>query len=51
MAYGHIKDITECPPGLVDRLKHYFLTYKQLPRRRRAASRSLTFTNERNPSK
>jgi len=31
LAYGHIKDITECPTALVDRLKHYFLTYKQLP--------------------
>ena len=31
VAYGHIKEITECPQGLVDRLKHYFLTYKQLP--------------------
>jgi inorganic pyrophosphatase len=31
LAYGHIKDITECPRALVDRLKHYFLSYKQLP--------------------
>lgn len=31
LAYGHIKDITECPNALVDRLKHYFLSYKQLP--------------------
>jgi inorganic pyrophosphatase len=31
VAYGYIKDIKDCPPGLVDRLKHYFLTYKQLP--------------------
>ncbi|MGH9971230.1 MAG: inorganic pyrophosphatase [Pyrinomonadaceae bacterium] len=31
LAYGHIKDIDECPVGLVDRLKHYFLSYKQLP--------------------
>ena len=31
LAYGHIKDIKECPKALVDRLKHYFLTYKQLP--------------------
>ena len=31
VAYGHIKDISECPQGLVDRLKHYFLSYKQLP--------------------
>lgn len=31
VAYGHIRDIAECPPGLIDRLKHYFLSYKQLP--------------------
>ena len=31
LAYGHIKDITKCPEALVDRLKHYFLNYKQLP--------------------
>jgi inorganic pyrophosphatase len=31
LAYGHIKDINECPKALVDRLNHYFLSYKQLP--------------------
>lgn len=31
VAYGHVKDIADCPQGLVDRLKHYFLSYKQLP--------------------
>ncbi|MGI8919842.1 MAG: inorganic pyrophosphatase [Pyrinomonadaceae bacterium] len=31
VAYGHIEDIDGCPKGLIDRLKHYFLTYKQLP--------------------
>jgi inorganic pyrophosphatase len=31
IAYGHIENITQCPPGLVERLKHYFLSYKQLP--------------------
>ena len=31
LAYGHIKDIGECPKALVDRLQHYFLSYKQLP--------------------
>lgn len=29
--YGHMKDISELPPGVVNRLRHYFLTYKQLP--------------------
>src|SRR6185437_10102766 len=31
LAYGYIRDITDCPSGLVDRLKHYFLSYKQFP--------------------
>ena len=31
LAYGHIKNIDQCPTALVDRLKHYFLSYKQLP--------------------
>lgn len=31
VAYGHIEDIGACPVGLVDRLRHYFLSYKQLP--------------------
>jgi inorganic pyrophosphatase len=31
LAYGYINDINQCPKGLVDRLKHYFLSYKQLP--------------------
>lgn len=31
LAYGHIENIDQCPKALVDRLKHYFLSYKQLP--------------------
>lgn len=29
--YGHMQDISEVPEGVVQRLKHYFLTYKQVP--------------------
>lgn len=29
--YGDIKDISELPKVVVDRLKHYFLTYKDIP--------------------
>lgn len=29
--YGHMKDISECPETLINRLKHYFLTYKNMP--------------------
>jgi inorganic pyrophosphatase len=31
VAYGHLRELADCPSGLVDRLKHYFLSYKQLP--------------------
>lgn len=29
--YGAMTDISECPEPVVERLKHYFLTYKDLP--------------------
>ena len=29
--YGNWRDIYECPPAIVERLKHYFLTYKEIP--------------------
>jgi inorganic pyrophosphatase len=31
--YGGWRDIMHCPPALIDRLRHYFLTYKQAPDR------------------
>jgi inorganic pyrophosphatase len=29
--YGNVKDVSDCPQTLIDRLKHYFLTYKNMP--------------------
>ena len=29
--YGEWKDISDCPVSMVDRLRHYFLTYKDAP--------------------
>jgi inorganic pyrophosphatase len=29
--YGNIKDISECSATIVNRLRHYFLTYKDMP--------------------
>jgi inorganic pyrophosphatase len=29
--FGAMKDVSECPESLVQRLVHYFLTYKQMP--------------------
>jgi inorganic pyrophosphatase len=31
VVYGKLKDISECPEGLIERLRHYFLTYTQAP--------------------
>lgn len=31
VTYGHLRDIADAPTGLIDRLRHYFLSYKQLP--------------------
>lgn len=31
VVYGNITDIEETPPLIIERLKHYFLTYKDLP--------------------
>lgn len=33
--YGGWKDIADCPAQLIDRLKHYFLTYKEAPGKER----------------
>ncbi|HOI48735.1 MAG TPA: inorganic diphosphatase, partial [Prolixibacteraceae bacterium] len=29
--YGHFRDIKEVPPVVIQRLEHYFLTYKDMP--------------------
>jgi inorganic pyrophosphatase len=31
LAFGKMLEIRDVPAGLIDRLKHYFLSYKQLP--------------------
>lgn len=31
LAYGHVKELADCPAGVVERLQHYFLSYKQRP--------------------
>lgn len=36
LVYGQYDDISDCPGALIDRLKHYFLSYKQLPGERTA---------------
>jgi inorganic pyrophosphatase len=29
--YKEFKDLSDCPDAIVNRLKHYFLTYKNMP--------------------
>jgi len=29
--YGSMRDISDVPAGMLDRLRHYFLTYKEIP--------------------
>jgi inorganic pyrophosphatase len=31
LVYGNIKELLQCPAGLIERLRHYFLTYKAAP--------------------
>ena len=31
LVYGRMLEVADVPDGLIDRLKHYFLSYKQLP--------------------
>jgi inorganic pyrophosphatase len=35
-SYGYWQDISQCPPMVIERLRHYFLTYKQAPDSERA---------------
>jgi len=31
LVYGEMSDIEDCPNGFIERLRHYFLTYKDVP--------------------
>ena len=31
LGYGTIRDLPDAPKGVIDRLRHYFLSYKQIP--------------------
>lgn len=31
LVYGNMTEISDCPHNLIDRLRHYFLTYKDFP--------------------
>ena len=40
--YGHIKDVKDCPESILNRLKHYFLTYKEIPTGTKSAKVEIT---------
>ncbi len=42
--YGHYKDISDIPELVIERLKHYFLTYKDLPGQERNVEITHTFS-------
>lgn len=42
--YEGIKDITDCPDLVVDRLKHYFLTYKDMPGKKKDVEITHTYS-------
>jgi len=44
--YGGYSDIADCPPVAIERLKHYFLTYKDLPGEKRRVSIEETYNRE-----
>lgn len=41
--WGAVEDIADLPPPLVERLRHYFLTYKQTPDREHRVSIAATY--------
>ncbi len=41
--YGNYKNISDCPELVIDRLKHYFLTYKDIPGKERDVEITHTF--------
>ncbi|MEE2745108.1 MAG: inorganic pyrophosphatase [Bdellovibrionota bacterium] len=42
--YGDWKDIGDCPESILNRLRHYFLTYKEIPGQKSKAKVEITHT-------
>ncbi|HPF70816.1 MAG TPA: inorganic pyrophosphatase [Candidatus Krumholzibacteria bacterium] len=40
--YGQLQDIYECPAPMIERLKHYFLTYKDAPGSKKKRATEIT---------
>ena len=45
LVYGEWNDISDCPHNLVDRLRHYFLTYKDFPTMKKGQTDIVTTYN------
>ena len=46
LIWGHAREITDLPPVLVERLQHYFLTYKLVPGQRPTAHIEQVYSRE-----
>lgn len=44
LAFGGIKDISECSEKLIDQLRHFFLTYKEIPEKGKNPKVQITHT-------
>ena len=42
--YGDWRDIGDCPESILNRLRHYFLTYKEIPGQKKKAKVEITKT-------
>lgn len=42
LVFGNIKDINECPEKVIDQLRHFFLTYKDIPEKGKQGKIQLT---------
>ncbi|MCH8557276.1 MAG: inorganic pyrophosphatase [Balneolia bacterium] len=47
LVYGKYKNIADVPPIVIDRLRHYFLTYKQIPGESNKTACEITHTYDR----
>lgn len=42
LTFGNIKDISDCPEKILDQLRHFFLTYKEIPEKGKPAKVQIT---------
>lgn len=42
--FGNMREITECPEKVIEQLRHFFLTYKEIPQKGKQAKVQITHT-------